>query len=314
MRETKSTKLIEKEIGCEIKFLGILQNVDLDTFFEENLPTEYGSQIHPDYFIKEIYIKNDNTYSETGASKDGEEYYLNPEIVDEMFLWYQYKNIRSYGGNNHSWDINQIKLKLVGINDDEIIKKKLKKELIKNQKDLKNNSLTEFYMYDCPEIDVDSDLFIPFLKDVIFTSADFVEKYLVNKAESLEEALCDDEYDDGNEEPYLYWWNALVRTKRTIDFINSELDKFNNVTAKKNHKLTLNQSLILLDELLTIKDEEWENYHKTKKAEIISLLINKDYENIRAGLTLLEKKPSQQTQQFKKDIDKIKLLLNRVLG
>lgn len=314
MKETESTKKIEKEVGCKIEFLGILQGVDFDAFFEENLPTDLGSQIHPDYFNKKIYIKNDSTYPETGASLNGERYYLNPKIVDEMFLWYKYRNIRNYGENHHFWDINQIKLKLVGINDDEIKKKKLKKELIKNQKDLKNNFLTEFYMYDCPDIDIESDLFIPFIKDMIFTSDEFVDKYLLNKAESLEDALCDDEYEDGNEEPNLYWWNALIRTKKTIDYINKELDEFNNIAQTKTQKLTLNQSVILLDELLTIKNEDWENYHNTNKAKIISLLINKNYDNTLKGLALLEKKPSQQTPQFKKDINKIKLLLNGVLG
>ncbi|WP_397444833.1 hypothetical protein [Polaribacter sp. R77954] len=269
--------------------------------------------IPKNYFEHNIYIKDDLTYPETECEYLNEKYYLNSEFVNEMYLLNEYKNKYHYGTGYHQWDINNIKIKLTGINFKKEKKKILKKELLKLNKKIKENPLALSYITEDKNLDIRNKKFIPFVKEYVFINDGFYAFYLIENT-SLENYINSDEMYSIN--PHIYSWISFIRTMKTIEFINKELIKLENqqpANLTKNKKtLTTNQKLILLDNIRIIKD--WESYDKTKKARLISYLIDRNYDNTKDGLDLLEKKPSQQTPRFKKDLIDVEKLIKDTLG
>lgn len=122
--------------------------------------------------------------------------------------------------------------------------------------------------------------------------------------------------------------NLVVRFKleklkflKDLEEFIKDLGFYENITDEnitddneiKDVGLSVNQSLILFDKLRNIDIEIWDNIEKTRKARIISKLINKNYDNIKKGLNLLDKKKSDIPNQFKSDIKTIDDLLNNTL-
>ena len=301
-------KRIEKEIGCKIIFFRALRHLS-DDF---KLP-ELG--LHKDYFKLKIYIKNDLTYPETEYEYLNESYYLNPELVNEMYLVYEYITKYQFGKDYHSWDINEIKIKLAGINENRKKKKILNKQLLKFKKEIKNNLLAKLYISEDNNLDINNEKFIPFLKETIFTFDDFYMSYLEEK-KSLIEFISSNE--DLTDEPHLCSWVSLMRTMKTVDFINEEIRKISKLEktpiSKTKNKLTSNQSLILLDKIRCISVKEWENLKDTKKASLISKITGYNYDNIRKNIPNLDKSHSKLPEKFIEDILFVETILKDTLG
>ena len=94
-----------------------------------------------------------------------------------------------------------------------------KNKLLKETKKIKNNHLAILYLSSSPSLEINTNLFKNFLKDVIFTFQDFYDNYLTLKNNNLEEALYQEDRAYMSA-PDLYAWIDLVNTKTIIIFIN----------------------------------------------------------------------------------------------
>ncbi|MDX1828769.1 MAG: hypothetical protein R3342_04400 [Lutibacter sp.] len=102
-------------------------------------------------------------------------------------------------------------------------------------------------------------------------------------------------------------YNGVLKALKV--FKNEYLSEENNKSIKP---LTLNKSILLMDYIISFQSETWGDIAKTKKAKLLSKLFNKDYTNTLRGLRLLEKKPSETTQQFKNDEKEIKNFIKSI--
>jgi hypothetical protein len=292
---------IEKEIGCKIIFFGVLRHLNNDFDL-----SELG--LHKDYFKHNIYIRDDLTYPETEYEYLNESYYLNSEFVNEMYLLYEYINKCNYGKDYHSWDISEIKIKLAGINENRQRKKILNKQLLKFKKEIKNNLLAKLYISEDNNLDINNEKFIPFIKETIFTFDDFYMSYLEENISLIELISSKENLTD---KPHLYSWTSLMRTMKTVDFINEEFRKISELEktpiSKTKNKLTVPQRVLLLERVRNINGEVWDNLDNTKKASIISLITGNSKDTIRKMISKVDKK-------VKEDIEYVDSVLKSELG
>lgn len=110
---------------------------------------------------------------------------------------------------------------------------------------------------------------------------------------------------------YIPFYKEMIKVITCMDilhFIKTQVQSELAIKLKSNQKqLTTNQTVILIEKIQHL--ENWSDYESTKKATIISALTGKSYENTRKAFYLLEKKSSELTPQFKKDIEHIDNLL-----
>lgn len=110
---------------------------------------------------------------------------------------------------------------------------------------------------------------------------------------------------------YIPFYKEMITIMTSMDvlhFVKTQVQSEIEIKSRNNQKqLTTNQTVILIEKIQHL--ENWSNYESTKKATIISALTGKSYENTRKAFYLLEKKSSELTPQFKKDIEHIDNLL-----
>jgi len=78
----------------------------------------------------------------------------------------------------------------------------------------------------------------------------------------------------------------------------------------RSKQLTINQAIILLDNLGMFTNNTFESSSKKKQADIISLLIGKNSKNVKIAIEKLEKSPSVNGKRYQADIGKIKNMLD----
>lgn len=295
---------VENEIGRKIKFFGILEK-------------KYGkignlrSNIHKEEVENEIYIKN-KKYPERGITYNGECYYLNPNLVEEIYLWYKFKNEYQFGRDHHKWDIEQIKFKTTTIINQSELKNVLEKKLKKYRKKLNNNLIAELYFSHDETLNIESNLFEEFIRLAIFTDEDLIDEYLTSSSKSEEEIY--EEFSNDNN-IFLKSWSSLISTKKTIDFIIEELKRLDTETeTNKEYKdkkikfnLTLPQKVLLIDRIRCINDDDWDSLENTKKAKLMSLITGNSKQTIRKIIPKIN-------QKVKEDIQLVDSLIKKELG
>lgn len=299
---------VENQIGREIKFYGILENI-----YEK--VSNLRLNIYEEEIEKKIYVKN-KKYPERGITYNGENYYVNPDLIEEIYLWYKFKNEYHFGKDFYLWDINQIKFKTSTILNQFELKKVLEKQLKKYRKRLIENDVAELYFYEDDTLNIESDSFQSFIRSAVFSDEDLVNDYLAGRNKTSEEAY--ESFSDYSN-PLLESWNSFIRTKKTIDFIIEELKKIESKTEinqeykikKANSRLTLPltlpQKILLIDRIKLMDIDDWYNLHNTKKAKLMSLITGHSYQTIRKIIP-------KTNQKVKEDIEFIDSLIKKELG
>ncbi len=109
--------------------------------------------------------------------------------------------------------------------------------------------------------------------------------------------------------------------QKKLEFLNTRLlqiiDEKKVIPVKRespgrSKQLTINQTVILLDNLGIFTNNSFEKINKKEQAEIISLLIGKNAKNIKTAIEKLEKSPSENGKRYQSDIDKIETLINMI--
>lgn len=91
-------------------------------------------------------------------------------------------------------------------------------------------------------------------------------------------------------------------------------DESNNLKVNNRNQLTVTQQIFLLDKIRNIEPDIWDAFDDTKKAKLLSLLFNKNDENIRKKLPILEMSKKDYSNSQEKDYNKVITLLNSILG
>jgi len=106
--------------------------------------------------------------------------------------------------------------------------------------------------------------------------------------------------------------------QKKLEFLNYRLEEIKEEQRKilvkkeipvKINQLTINQAVILLDNLGAFSNNFFENTSKKKQAEIIGQLIGKNAKNVKIAIEKLDKSPSENGIRYKKDINKISQIL-----
>lgn len=111
-------------------------------------------------------------------------------------------------------------------------------------------------------------------------------------------------------------WQNIEVYRSILEYLKScyrDCNPIEPVVTTNLKPLSVNQATILVDKLKTLDIDVWDNIPKTKKAKIISVLINKNEDNIKKGLTCLEKTTSGRPLQFQKDQIYIEELFKNIL-
>jgi hypothetical protein len=119
-------------------------------------------------------------------------------------------------------------------------------------------------------------------------------------------------------------YSIFIIANNFLKFLNDKVEEINNQSKesnllkdnneesqKKPNQLSSNQIVILLDQLQVLVDSKMNKLPKTKQAELISLITGLNSQNIRVNLGKLEKKPSTLNDNYQRDNDKIKQILER---
>lgn len=96
-----------------------------------------------------------------------------------------------------------------------------------------------------------------------------------------------------------------------IDYLQEELTRAGKNTSKRAKEISLNQQLLLLDYLGIM--EQLTHPDTSKRAEFISLLLNKSYQNVRTTITyyrnLKTSKIDKEKEAIRKDLQEVERLL-----
>jgi hypothetical protein len=230
--------------------------------------------------------------------------HTNPELVEEIFqAFLLVKDNKEFSQSI----IDNIKLQLLTAIDNEA-----KKEIIINSYNEYSNDfncieIIKSYFVFFNNLNTDSEEFYSFIKTLISLDKEV-------KIDFLTEG-CDMNF---FEHDIFKDWSELESINKVIRFLRDcqneqKINLDNSQSIKNVSALTLNQSLLLLDDILNMKPEEWNYIDRTKKARLISRLLKSNYSNTLKGLTLLEKKGSETSIKFKEDQIFIKNLIKDTL-
>jgi len=229
-------------------------------------------------------------------------YEINPKVLDEIINQY-IDGSPSHWENDHL--IETIKIKLKNTLNNQQKEKIIQKEYHKYFKKLHKLELTYWY-------------FLTEEGYIGYGTKNFLEHIKSKIQDNIIEELITSNLINFWNYSLFFEWSEIEKLKGVLHFLKEyEKEHFSNLVTTqkltKNKPLTLNQSIILLDKLRSTDTDVWDSLHKTKKARIISKLINKDYSNIKTALTTLEKIRHQQPKKFQEDIDFIEELLINTL-
>ena len=162
----------------------------------------------------------------------------------------------------------------------------------------------------------------------------FINKYLLdNGGESIDfSRFKDPDYSYNsviyfNEKSVTINYSKLISSNTTwqysyqkkLDFLNIRLQEIKEEKKAapvkrenpgRSKQLTINQAVILLDDLGMFTSNILESSSKKKQADIISLLIGKNAKNVKIAIEKLEKSPSENGKRYQADIIKIKNMLD----
>jgi len=114
-------------------------------------------------------------------------------------------------------------------------------------------------------------------------------------------------------------WKFSFRKK--LEFLNTRLIKIEKEKelifepekqTNTNKQLTINQAVILLDNLGAFSNPDIEGSSREKQSNIISLIMGRNAKNIKIALEKLNKKPSENGVKYQSDISKIDKLINNL--
>ncbi|MCD8448482.1 hypothetical protein [Tenacibaculum finnmarkense] len=243
--------------------------------------------VEPELVEKEI-LTIDKKNSLMSMEFEGENYCINPKLIDEMYSWYKYINEII---NSKNYDISFVKNQLVGILDKKIRKKRLRKLLEKYQVEFSENPFVQINNKSSTEYLIDDGNFIEFIKDTLSNQYDLIDDYLKNKIN--EDSLS---FHPLKDDLFLPSWDFLVKKKEVLDYINEELSSLNikkniNDNTPSNKVPTpLKMQILLLDKIRNIPSDKWDDLSNNKKGEILAKLLNRDQHTIRTkALKILEK-------------------------
>lgn len=245
---------------------------------------------------KELFYLENNIYLKNNK--------INPALVDDIIARFIY-----YQGVNWSAPvfISKIKNKLDTCIDNKEKSKLIKKEYKKYSQKL--NKIGAYFDYSLDEKDYPiyyNDVFSNFIGLISHYIADFLDNFIVDYLNRI------NFYSD----PMFKEWEEIEVNRHVLDYLSSCYRNYNSiepVVTTQIKPLSVNQAIILVDELKTLDIDVWDNLHKTKKAKIISLLINRNEDNIRKGLINLDKTKNSTPLQFQKDQIYVERLIKDVL-
>lgn len=116
-----------------------------------------------------------------------------------------------------------------------------------------------------------------------------------------------------------YNYGLRTETIKLLDYLRGLQNQYQNkpVIEKeskiKTNQLTSNQIVILLDKLGFFTHPNTENASKVKQAELISLISGLNEKNLKTNIQKLDNKPSDVTDNYQKDIDKINKILDDLI-
>lgn len=306
------------------KYFGILKGFDFDNINKETFPLLIERGIFNEVELSECYQSKEGYFGIELQSQNEKindfflynrkEYHLKKEVYFEMIK----RQIERFDltWNMCSFDY-EIEPKLNNIfSDDEKIKT-LNEINKKIYGDLTNEIF--YYEYSLQLEKKEINQFLAFLIDEIELSPTksenpygFIAEYL--KGEKKGEVSSDSwEYYFPEvtakiwEECYLYdKAKEYLEEKKNI-ILNKEI-----TTMVKKNELTAFQQVLLLEKVVSEKD--WANFSSNKKAQIVSVLIGKNVDNIKKAYYKTEKGSSNLTEATKQDIHKIDELYSNLIG
>ncbi|WP_304144586.1 hypothetical protein [Mesoflavibacter zeaxanthinifaciens] len=116
-----------------------------------------------------------------------------------------------------------------------------------------------------------------------------------------------------------YCYACMLEAQKIIQFANSKkltTDKTQANTKQSPNKakqLSINQIVLLLQEIGFFTHPKIERASKVKQSELISLIVGLNDKNIKTAIQKLDKKPSELGVNYQKDIDKIDELLDKMV-
>mgnify|MGYP003675137502 CR=1 FL=1 len=114
-----------------------------------------------------------------------------------------------------------------------------------------------------------------------------------------------------------YCYPAMLEVKKIVAFIETKSGKQKEtpltVKQENSKQLTVNQIVLLLQEIGFFNHPKIENASKVKQSELISSLTGLNDKNIKTAIQKLDKKPSELGENYQKDIDKIGYVLDNLL-
>ena len=105
-------------------------------------------------------------------------------------------------------------------------------------------------------------------------------------------------------------YNYHVESSTTLTSVPIENKEVHTIEEVDFKKLTTNQIVVLLDKLGFFTHPNIEEAPKVKQAELISLITGLNSKNIKTSIQKLDKKPSEISVSYQKDIDKIDKILD----
>jgi hypothetical protein len=116
-----------------------------------------------------------------------------------------------------------------------------------------------------------------------------------------------------------YRYGLRTETIKLLDYLKNLQNQYQNkpVTEKENkiktNQLTSNQIVILLDKLGFFTHPNIEDASRVKQAGLISLMTGIHQKTIKTNIEKLDNKPTDVTDNYQKDIDKINKILDDLI-
>lgn len=242
-------------------------------------------------------------------------YCISYDLIDEIrnYLFEDFK--KNKDNYLHAIDNITIDLRKCAFKDEQkqILKKMHDKYItIFNNIDILN------YLYEDNEYLDDRNEFLEpdFDNDLLFYDYDYIYYSIIYKNANHVFSYVFNVDWDTNKWKILNEILKFYHNKNIINFIKDELRKLNKHREEetKKTKLTLNQKVLLLEQIMKFKDDTWENLYNTKKADLLSLLLGGNSDNIRKKLTTLNKSYKNLSRQELEDTSRVNELIKILLG
>ena len=168
-----------------------------------------------------------------------------------------------------------------------------------------------------------SEIYLKKLYDITNVTLDRINQELLHFENGQLKEVFDITYSLVKDNEYvLYACESLSKVKkkrleRLIEVIDINLQYYKNsesqINDKKENQLTTNQIVLLLQEIGFFSHSKVLDSQKTKQAKLISNITGLNEKNIKTAIEKLDKKPSELTANYQKDIDKINQILNDLI-